>query len=64
MPLAILYKRDSSQSFIGTDNFFSFLAPSATEFSGITFGTCFYLFRKKNPYRTPTEDFPYYKPKK
>jgi len=64
MPLAILYKRESSQSFIGTDNFLSFLAPSTTEFSGITFGTCFYLFRKKNLYRSPTEDFPYYKPKK
>ncbi|MBV5313252.1 MAG: hypothetical protein JZU47_08150 [Prolixibacteraceae bacterium] len=64
MPLAILYKQESSQSFIGTDNFLSFLAPSTTEFSGITFGTCFYLFRKKNLYRSPTEDFPYYKPKK
>jgi hypothetical protein len=64
LPLAVLYKGDFGQFYIGSDNFFSFLAPSISEFSGITFGTCFYLFRKRDLYGEPDDHSPFHRPKK
>jgi hypothetical protein len=63
-PLAFLYRGDFGQFYMGTDNFLSFLVPSLTNFSGITFGTCFYVFRKRNLYGNPDERTPFHKPKK
>lgn len=63
MPFALLYTRESSQSFIGTDNFLSFLIRSS-DFSGITFGTCFFLFRNSSKYKPQLEYLPYFKEKK
>lgn len=64
IPIAILYKRDGGQTYLGTDNVLSFLSKSS-EFSGISFGTCFYLFReKKEKYQDPLEYLPFYKRKK
>ncbi|MBA4410736.1 MAG: hypothetical protein Q8S54_00175 [Bacteroidota bacterium] len=64
MPLVVLYKRNSSQSFIGTDNFLSFLFPSFSDFSGITFGTSFFLFQHSSKYKPQLEYLPYFKEKK
>lgn len=65
IPIAILYKRDGGQTYLGTDNVLSFLFPSFSDFSGISFGTCFYLFRgKKEKYQDPLEYLPFYKRKK
>lgn len=64
IPIAILYKREGGQTYLGTDNVLSFLTKSS-EFSGISFGTCFYLFRgKKEKYQDPQEYLPFYKRKK
>lgn len=63
-PFALLLNYDFGQIYVGTDNLLSFVAPSATEFSGLTFGTCFYLFKKRDLYRLPTEEFPHYKHKR
>jgi hypothetical protein len=63
MPIAIIYNRQSSQSFIGTDNFLSFLIPSS-DYSGITFGTCFFLFRHSSKYKSQLEYLPYFKEKR
>ena len=63
-PVAILYKGDFGQFYIGSDNFFSYLGPSISEFSGITFGTCFYLFRKRKLYDEPNNIYPFHRPKK
>jgi hypothetical protein len=64
IPLAIQLNCDFGQIYLGTDNLLAFVAPSVSGFSGITFGTCFYLFRKRNLYSSPTEKFPFHKPKK
>jgi hypothetical protein len=64
IPLAVLFNPDFGQVFVGTDNILAFLAPSISEFSGITFGTSFYLFRKRKLYDPPTETFPFYRSKK
>lgn len=64
LPLAILYKADFGQIYLGTDNLPSFVVPSLSEFSGITFGTCFYLFRKRNLYDEPNDSYPFHRPKK
>jgi len=63
-PLAVFYRGDFGQMYIGSDNFLSFLVPSITHFSGITFGTCFYVFRKRNLYGSPNERTPFHKPRK
>jgi len=63
IPFALLYNRESSQSFIGTDNLFSLVSPSS-DFSGITFGTCFFLFRHSSKYKPQLDYLPYYKEKK
>lgn len=64
LPFTILYTRETSQSFIGTDNLLSFFLPSLTEFSGITFGTCFFLFKRRSKYKDQLEYRPYFKEKK
>ena len=64
IPLAFQFNRDFGQIYIGTDNILAYVVPSITGFSGITFGTCFYLFRKRKLYDSPTEAFPFYKSKK
>lgn len=64
IPLAVFFDRDFGQVYMGTDNVLSLLLSSGSEFSGITFGTCFYLFRKRDLYGPPTERFPFHKPKK
>lgn len=64
IPLALLYKWDGGQTFFGTDNLLSLLFPSSSEFSGITFGTCFYLFRNKVKYEEPLDYRPFFRPKK
>jgi len=64
IPLAVQLNRDFGQIYVGTDNLLAFVVPSISEFSGITIGTSFYLFRKRSLYGSPTETFPFYKPKK
>jgi len=64
IPLAIQFNRDFGQIYVGTDNLLAFIVPSISEFSGITAGTCFYLFRKRNLYGSPTKILPFHKPKK
>jgi len=63
IPIAILYKRDGGQTYIGTDNVLSFLSKSS-DFSAISFGTCFYLFTGKVKYKDPLEYLPFFKQKK
>jgi len=60
IPYAVLLKRNFGQVYFGTDNLLSFIVPSISEFAGFSFGTSFYLFRTKNIYLAPTEDFPFY----
>jgi opacity protein-like surface antigen len=62
-PFALLLDRDFGQVYIGTDNVLAFLAPSISEFSGLTFGACFYLFRKRKLYSLPTETSPFFRKK-
>jgi hypothetical protein len=64
IPLAIQFNRDFGQVYVGTDNLLAFLVPSISDFSGITAGTCFYLFRKRKLYGSPTKTLPFHKPKK
>ncbi|HZL10001.1 MAG TPA: DUF5723 family protein [Prolixibacteraceae bacterium] len=64
VPFGILYKWDLGQCYVGTDNFFSLLLPSISDFSGITFGTCFYLFSRKSKYKKQLEYLPFFKEKK
>lgn len=64
IPLAFLYTWNSGQSYIGTDNFVSILYPSGSEFAGITFGTCFFLFRNTKKYKKQNEYLPYFKEKR
>lgn len=64
LPIALLFNRDFGQIYVGTDNLLAFVVPSVSEFSGLTFGTCFYLFRKRKLYDEPQKPFPYFRPKK
>jgi len=63
IPLALTYQWDGGEYFIGTDSFLSFLLPSASDFSGVTFGMCFFLFKNKSKYKEH-EYLPFYKEKK
>ena len=63
IPLGLIYQRESGQTYFGFDNIFSFLLPSVSDYTGITFGTCFYLFRGKVKYKD-LEYLPFYKEKK
>jgi len=64
IPVALLFRREFGQAYIGTDNLIGFLNPSSADFSGLTFGLSFYLFRKRNLYSDPNENYPFHKPKK
>ncbi len=64
LPLAFLYKKDFGQMYVGTDNLFSFIIPSISDFAGITFGTCFYLFKNYGQSNITSDDYPFYRPKK
>lgn len=64
VPLALLFKKDFGQIYFGTDNLAAFLFPNLSDFAGFSFGTCFYLFKKRDVYKPITESFPYYKPRK
>jgi hypothetical protein len=63
-PFAVLYTGETGQYYIGTDNLLSMVVPSASDFSGITFGMCFFLFRGKVKYKQQPEYLPFYKEKK
>jgi len=64
IPFAILYNSSAVQYYVGSDNLLSLIAPSSAEFSGITFGMCFFLFRSKTKYKEQKEYLPFYKEKK
>jgi hypothetical protein len=64
IPLALLYNTDFGQIYFGTDNLLSVIAPEFSEYTGFSFGMCFYILRKRNLYNQPTEKFPYHRPKK
>lgn len=51
IPFGIVYQYKRGQTFFATDNLFSFILPSLSNYTGITFGTCFYLFRGKDKYK-------------
>jgi len=63
MPFALLYNGESGQYYIGMDNLLSMIVPSSAEFSGITFGMCFFLFKGKTKYKE-FDYLPFYKEKK
>ncbi|MFA5330458.1 MAG: DUF5723 family protein [Prolixibacteraceae bacterium] len=63
-PFGIVRNSEKGQFYIGTDNLLSFVLPGIHEFSGITFGTCFYLFRKNEKYLKRLEYLPFYERKK
>jgi hypothetical protein len=63
IPLGIIYQWNRGQTYIGSDNIFSLFIPSASNFAGITFGTCFYPFREKNNYEQ-NPYLPFYKERK
>jgi len=63
IPFALLYNWGSGQSYLGTDNIMAFIIPSNADYAGISFGTCFYLFRSKEKYKQ-SEYLPFYKEKK
>jgi len=64
VPMAILYKWEGGQSYLGTDNVLSILLPSYKDFSGISFGTCFFLFNHRSKYKKQLEYLPFYKEKR
>jgi len=64
IPLAFLLKKDFGQIYIGTDNLAGLFLPSISEYASFTFGTCFYLFRKRNLSKTTTKELPFYHPRK
>ena len=63
IPFAVIYNWSGGQSFMGTDNLLLFLMPQKSDYAGISFGTCFYLFRPKLKYKQ-SEYLPFYKEKK
>ena len=64
IPFSILYTGEVAQYYFGSDNLLSLIVPSTAEFSGITFGMCFFLFRNKDEYKESQEYLPFYKEKK
>lgn len=63
-PLAVLFKGNFGQIYLGTDNLTAFILPSMSEFAGLTFGACFYLFRERNLTEAPLKYLPFYKHRK
>jgi hypothetical protein len=64
IPVALLFKREFGQIYIGTDNMAAFLIPSVSDYAGISFGTCFYLFQKRDLWGKISKQSIFYKPKK
>lgn len=64
IPLGILYEGNLGQVFLATDNLTSILFPSGAEYASFSFGACFYLFTKRNLDLKPSDDIPFYKPRK
>ena len=64
IPYAMVIQKNFGQIYFGTDNLLSFIVPSISEFAGFSFGTCFYLFRKKDSFLAPKDDYPFFRPKK
>lgn len=63
VPFGMVRNSEKGQFYIGTDNLLSFILPGIHDYSGITFGTCFYLFRKNVKYKQ-IDYLPFYKEKK
>ncbi len=63
IPLGTTYHCPGGQAYLGTDNIISLLASSSTGYQGITFGACFYIFRRKVKYEH-IEYLPFFKHKK
>jgi len=64
IPFALFYEWDKGQSYLSFDNVLSTIVPSFSEYSGISFGTCFYLFTKRKLTSDPTDYLPFYKRRK
>jgi len=64
IPLAILFQKGWGQVYFGTENMLSFLLPTSSDFAGVAFGTCFYLFKNRNLSNSISEHYPFYRPKK
>ena len=63
VPLALLFHEDWGQMFLGAENLLAFVIPSHSDFAGISFGTCFYLFKNKNLSKSLSEDYPFFRQK-
>jgi len=61
--LALLFQGDWGQMFLGTENLLAFVIPSHSDFAGISFGTCFYLFKNKNLSKSLSDDYPFFRQK-
>ena len=64
IPLAFLFQEKFGQFFIGTDNLTTILLPNYSQFAGISFGACFYLFTQRNKYLKPSNLTLFYKLRK
>lgn len=64
MPVGLLLKEEFGQAYIGTDNLLTFLNPEKTEFSGLTFGVSFHIFRNRKLWGNPEQPYPFFRPKK
>ena len=64
IPVAVMLRRDFGQIYLGTDNLVSLLVPSISDYAGISFGTCFYLFQKRDLNKSASDYLPFYKPRK
>ncbi len=64
IPLAVLFRKDFGQIFMGTDNLAAFLFPGLSDFAGFSFGTCFYIFKNRDVYKPIVESYPYYTQRK
>lgn len=64
IPFALLYQGDFGQFYIGTDNMTALGLPSSSGFIGFSAGAAFYLFRKRNLYKHPSDDLPFFRPRK
>jgi hypothetical protein len=61
LPVAILFRKEFGQIYLGTENLLSLMIPSISDFSGFSFGTCFYLFHKKKSSGINSRNFPFYR---
>lgn len=64
MPVGLLLRDEFGQAYIGTDNLLTFLNPERTEFSGLTFGVSFHIFRNRKLWGNPEQPYPFFRPKK